>query len=92
MSSEPSAVPRIKVVVECTTECLPATLVADLRQVIDHHNAGGVDNECIEITPVKCQPPTPVVQGSKISYKCQPVQKLVQCSAHEVTQEETHQC
>ncbi|KAL5516910.1 hypothetical protein EMCRGX_G002354 [Ephydatia muelleri] len=67
---------------------MPATLVADLRQVIDHHNAGGVDNVCIEITPVKCQPPTPVVQGSKISYKCQPVQKLVQCSAHEVTQEE----
>ncbi|KAL5472993.1 hypothetical protein EMCRGX_G027433 [Ephydatia muelleri] len=51
MSSEPSAVPRIKI-------------------------------------PVKCQPPTPVVEGSKICYKCQPVQKLVQCSAHEVTQED----
>ena len=24
--------------------------MADLRQVIDHHNAGGVDNVCIEIT------------------------------------------
>ena len=39
-----------KVVVECTTGCLPAAFVADLRQVINHHNAGGVDNVCIEIT------------------------------------------
>ena len=39
-----------KVVVECTSGCLPAAFVADLRQVIDHHNSGGVDNICIEMT------------------------------------------
>ena len=32
-----------KVVVECTSGSLPVAFVADLRPVIDHHNAGGVD-------------------------------------------------
>ena len=39
-----------KVVVECTSGCLPEAFVADLRHVIDHHNSGGVDNICIEMT------------------------------------------
>ena len=43
--------PGDEAMVECTTGSLPAIVfVADLRRVIDHHNAEGVDNVCIEIT------------------------------------------
>eukprot|EP00731_Ephydatia_muelleri_P035505 Em0129g13a len=61
MSSESSAVPRIKVVVQCTSGSQPAGFVADLRQVIELHNAGDAK------IPSKCQPPPPVESNQEVT-------------------------